>query len=412
MTRTFGVLRAPATTLFGRGAAGEVGRLAAAEGTRAFVCSDPGIAATPILSRVIASLRDAGLTVEVYSGATPDLPVADVDAALEAARPARPDVVVGVGGGTSLDLAKLVALGLSHPGRLEDRYGENRVPGPVLPVVALPTTSGTGSEVTPVAVVSDAHRALKVGVSSAHLVPRCALCDPALTDGCPRVVTAHSGIDALTHAIEAFSARRRDGESPGELEGARVFVGKNDLSDTFALEAIARIGASLEACVREPGDTDARDAMAYGATLAGLAFAAAGTSAAHALQYPLGARTSTSHGLGVGLLLPYAMEFNLPYRVVEFATVGEALGVADRTEQPEHAARRAIERVASLVAAIGIPSDLASVGVGPDDLEEMATQAATITRLVENNPRPLDDGGLLAILEAAYAGDRAALRDR
>lgn len=403
------ILRGPRHVLFGRGAVGAVGRLTAEHGQRALVCTDPAIAVTPILAAVLDSLTACGVAFEVFDGALPDLPVDVLDDALTAARRARPDVLVGVGGGSSLDLTKLTALLLRHPAPIEEYYGENRVPGPVTPIIAVPTTAGTGSEVTPVAVVSDSRRVLKVGVSSPHLVPVGAVCDPALTDGAPATVTAHAGIDALAHAIEAFTAVARTGEPVAELEKSRVFVGKNLLSDLFAREAIASIYRNLARAVAHPDDRAARNGMAYGSTLAGFAFAAAGTSAAHVLQYPLGARTSTPHGLGVGLLLPYAMEFNRPVRTPELAEVAAAMRPTAASIPPEEAAVSAVRCVVELAAEIGIPGTLQELGVRREELPEMAEQAAGVTRLIENNPRRLDRPALLALLDAAWSGDSTAL---
>ncbi len=408
---TFAVMRSPRQVVVGRGTVAAIGRLAAAHGDPALVCTDPQIAATPILAAVLEALRHDGVDAKVFDGAAPDLPVEVLDDALGFAVRARPASVIGVGGGSSLDLAKLTALLLRHQAPIEDYYGENRVPGPVTPILAVPTTAGTGSEVSPVAVVSDSRRVLKVGVSSEHLVPVASVCDPALTDGCPPTVTAHAGIDALAHAVEAFTAVRRASEPSSDLPFARVFVGKNSLSDAFALEAIRSIGRSLEGAVHSPQDTAARDGMAYGSLLAGLAFGAAGTAAAHALQYPIGARTGTPHGLGVGVLLPYAMEYNRPVRVAELAAISAALGARTAEMDDDAAASAAIDHVAELAGTIGIPATTSELGVAADDLPGMADQAATVTRLVENNPRPLDRDSLLLLLDAAWSGDRATLGD-
>lgn len=403
------VVRGPRTALFGRGSLEALGKLVREHGIRALLCTDAQIAATPILHRAIASLAESSVGVSVFDGAVPDLPVGVLDEALAFAVRSRPDLVIGIGGGSSVDLAKLVALLLRHPGPVDRYYGENRVPGPIIPVFAVPTTAGTGSEVTPVAVVSDPARSLKVGVASPYLVPLASICDPSLTDGCPTVVTAHAGIDALGHAIEAFTARRRSSEPLAELAFSRVFIGKNAVSDVYALEAIRHIGQSLAASVANGTDQDARDGMAYGSFLAGWAFATAGTAAAHALQYPLGARTSTPHGLGIGLFLPYVMEYNLPARIEEYAAVGRALDPDLNALSSQVAAYRSVEEVVRLCNAIGIPATLADLGVDREDLPLMASQAATVTRLVENNPRPLDQRGLLSILEAAWSGDRSSL---
>ena len=194
--------------------------------------------------RAMDSLRLAGIDTRVYTRTPPDVPAHSVLERLEENSSAPVDAVVAIGGGSCIDLAKLVAMLRSYPGSLLEYYGENAVPGPCVPVVAVPTTSGTGSEVTPVAVLSDPGRRMKVGVSSAYLIPRATICDPELTLTCPPTVSAHAGIDALVHATEAYTAAAQPGawdDYPGW-----VFRGKNAFSDIHALTAIRLIHGSLE----------------------------------------------------------------------------------------------------------------------------------------------------------------------
>jgi alcohol dehydrogenase len=205
----FAVLRAPSQVLFGAGMAEATGRVAATHGRRVLLITDPVIAGTPGFGTVEAALGAAGLDVAVFTGAEVDVPSSAVDAAVELGRATVPDVIVAVGGGSVIDLAKVTALLLTHGGALSDYYTVNSVPGPIVPLIALPTTAGTGSEATPVAVITDATTAMKMGVASSHLIPRHAICDPLLTFGAPPVVTAHSGIDALSHAIEGYMAASR-----------------------------------------------------------------------------------------------------------------------------------------------------------------------------------------------------------
>jgi alcohol dehydrogenase class IV len=388
-----GVLRPPRTVLLGDGVVEAAGRTVAALGERALICTDPFLAAAPPLRAVTASLRAAGVRHEVFDGTVAELPLPAVEAAVREARALAPDVIVGLGGGSCLDMAKLIALGLSTDAPLSDCYGEHNVPGPTVPVVAIPTTAGTGSEVTPVAVLTDPASELKVGISSPHLVPVAAICDPALTLGAPATVTAFAGIDALAHAVEAYTAVRR----PTWADMAqRVFVGRNALSDRWALHAIARVGAGLRGAIDD--DPAARALVMEGSLSAGLAFATAGTALAHALQYPIGARTRTPHGLGVGLLLPFVMAYNAPACEARMADVGRALG----TDDPARAVR-------DLALDVGVPGSLAQIGVQAGELEEIATAALGIERLIANNPREVDPAGLTALLRAAHAGDLAPL---
>ena len=389
----FGLLRPPASVLVGPGTLSQLGRQAAALGSRVLVCTDPNLARGAGFASAATSLREQGLKVTILDAAVPELPRADVEAAIAAARPARPEVIVGFGGGSSIDLAKLIALALTWEGMLDDWYGEEAVPGPCLPVIAVPTTAGTGSEVTPVAVLSDPDHELKVGISSVRLIPRAAICDSLVTHGAPASVTANAGIDALAHAIEAYTARRR----PAEELGGRVFVGKNTLSDVFARRAVSLLASALEPATRD--DPAGREMAMEGSLCAGLAFAGAGTALAHALQYPVGARTKTAHGAGIGLLLPHVMRFNAPARSAELAELAVAIGVGDTAQE-------AIDRVATLVAELGLPGSLAEMNVSRAELPMLADQALGIERLVANNPRPVDLDGALEVLEAAWAGGR------
>ena len=225
------------------------------------------------------------------------------------------------------------------------------MPGPIVPLIALPTTAGTGSEATPVAVITDPATEMKIGVASPHLIPRHAICDPLLTVGAPPVVTAHAGIDALSHAIESFMAARE--EPSTELVLGRPQVGKNLLSDALALTAAGHIVRNLARAVDDGSDLEARTGMLYGSLLAGIAFGNSGVSAAHALQFALGAATHTSHGLGTGLLLPYVMEFNRPARPDEIAQLSSLMG------------GDAVSQVHALGLKIGLPQSLADIGVAP-----------------------------------------------
>jgi alcohol dehydrogenase len=390
----FAVLRAPSQVLFGAGMAAATGRVAASHGRRVLVITDPIIADTPGFATVVESL--AGLDVTVFGEAVVDVPGSAVDAALALGSAAEPDVIVAVGGGSVIDLAKVTALLLAHGAPLANYYALQSVPGPIVPLIALPTTAGTGSEATPVAVITDPATEMKIGVASPHIIPRHAICDPLLSIGAPPVVTAHSGIDALSHAVESFMAAREE-PSP-ELVLDRPQVGKNLLSDALALSAAGHIFRNLARAVDDGSDLEARTGMLYGALLAGIAFGNSGVSAAHALQFALGAATHTSHGLGTGLLLPYVMEFNRPARQDEIAQLSSLMG------------GDAVSQVHALGLKIGLPQSLADIGVARHDLRPMAEASVGIKRLVDNNPRPLDVDALEAILDAAWHGEPGRLR--
>ncbi|MFC3726824.1 iron-containing alcohol dehydrogenase [Neoaquamicrobium sediminum] len=391
----FGTIRAPRELVFGSGQRYSLGRVASRLGGRALVVTDARLAADAEFASTVEQLEKAGLAVRVDDTTLPDVPVDSAVASAAAARDFAPDVVVGFGGGSCLDMAKCVAVLLTHGGRPQDYYGEYNVPGPVMPIIALPTTAGTGSEVTPVAVLSDAERSLKVGISSPHIIPTASICDPDLTLTCPPGLTAVAGADALTHAIEAFTAIRRD--PVAGIAQERVFIGKNAFSDHFALRAISLLWQGLEAAYKDGSNTRAREKVMMGATFAGLAFGVAGTAAAHAIQYPVGALTHTAHGAGVACLMPYVMRWNAPQISGELAEIAGATGLDGADE--------VIPAVAALFSRLGIAPTLRELGLDENRLDWVAEQSCGIARLVQNNPRPLPLPDMRRLVAAAYSGD-------
>lgn len=401
----YAALRIPREILFGKGERAALASVAARSGKRALVCTDERFAGTGIFAEMMDYLRAAGLEVLVHDRILPDVPRDSVAECVEQVRYFAPDMVVGIGGGSCLDFAKCTSLLLTHGGKLQDYYGEFKVPGPVLPIIAVPTTAGTGSEVTPVAVISDPDRTLKVGISSPHLIATAAICDPELTYTCPPGLSAIAGADALTHAIEAFTAGRRDPSA--DLAQKHVFVGKSAITDHFALLAIRLLGKSLVTAVTDGSNEQARADVMMAATAAGCAFGTAGTAAAHAIQYPVGTLTHTAHGLGVASLLPYVMTYNKPNCSAELAEVAQALGVAGGGVADP--AQAAIDEVVRIFAAIRIPSTLAELGLAEDKIEWTAEQAVGIERLIKNNPRPFDLTSMKRLVRAAWEGDIGAL---
>lgn len=402
----FAALRLPQEILFGKGQRHALPTVAARLGRRALICTDERLAGTGVFAELVKALEAASIDFLIHDGVQPDVPADSVSVCVEYARDFDPEMVIGIGGGSCLDMAKCAALLLTHGGKLKDYYGEYKVPGPTIPVIAVPTTAGTGSEVTPVAVISDAERTLKVGISSPYLIATAAICDPELTMTCPPGLTAIAGADALTHAIEAFTAARRGTDHA--LAQNHVFIGKSALTDHFALLAIKLLGRSLEKACKDGSDEDARAEVMMGALAAGCAFGTAGTAAAHAIQYPAGALTHTAHGLGVATMMPYVMNYNLSASVSEMSEIGTALGLAKPDLDETQLATAAIEEIRRLFAAIGITRTLADLGLAQDKLDWTAEQAFGIDRLIKNNPRPFDLDAMKRLVKAAYDGDLAA----
>ena len=400
-------VRSPRQIINGAGSASTVGALAGSLGKTALLVSDPTISKHPGFDVVSRSLEQAGVTVVPFLDAQAELPLTTIDAACEVASQAEVDVIVAIGGGSVIDLGKVVAVLLTHGGSVRDYYGECQVPGPTLPLVALPTTAGTGSEVTPVAVVSDPERDLKVGFSSVFAIPTFAICDPELTLSCPRGVTAHSGIDALCHAVESFTAITRP-LTPGSFVDS-VFVGKNVVSDEFALRAVRGLAKSLRTAVDDGQNLEARTDVMQASTLAGVAFAHSGTGAPHAMQYPIGADTKTPHGLGVGLLLPYVLTVNRTIVTAELRTLAQCAGVATEGASALADADAFIDWVWDLNGHIGIPRSLQEIGLERASIPDVARRTSTVTRLLQNDPGTPDIPALELILDAAWQGDRDIL---
>lgn len=404
---TFGVARSGQTVLFGWRQREVLARIVKPLGSRAFICTDNRFYQDALLTALADDLRRAGIAVDVYDATVAELPLECIVAATAQARSFKPDVVIGVGGGSCLDVAKLVSVALSHAGPMSAFYGEFKVPGPVLPIIAIPTTAGTGSEVTPVAVLADPERAMKVGISSPYIIPLVAICDPELTMTCPPRLTAIAGADAMTHAIESFTAIKRKASPALALD--QVFVGKNVFSDAQARTAIAALAGNLANAVASTDDRHAREQVMLGSLAAGIAFGTAGTAAAHAIQYPVGALTGTAHGLGVAALMPFVMEFNLPHCIAEYAEIADLFGVPASNASAEQRARSGIDAVEALFQKIGVPRSLAELGLAQDKLSWVGEQSMSAARLVNNNPRLLDRASVDRIVAAAFAGDRAQL---
>jgi alcohol dehydrogenase len=382
---------------FGWGAVTELRNVPREFGQRVLVCTDQNIVKAGICETVLALLGEAKADVKVFDGGRPEVDRETIERAAAVAQGYAPDVVIGLGGGSNLDLSKAVALLLKHPGPISAYYGENNGPGRITPVVAVPTTAGTGSEVSPVAVVADPERAIKVGIASRALIPKWAIVDPALTLSCPASVTAHSGMDALTHAIEAFCAKVRTGVSPHA-----IFVGKNPVSDVLAAKAISCIAKSLATAVAHPDNRAARQEVALASLLAGMAFSSAGTAAVHALQYPVGEATHTPHGLGNAVLLPTVMRSILPSRIEEMAFIARCLDRGLSAETDAHAASQAPVLVEQLATEVGIPKGLRALGLTKEQLPQLSQLASTVRRLIDNSPVDFDETGLLRLLQEAF----------
>jgi alcohol dehydrogenase len=397
--RTIWTFHSAGQLIFGRDAAKQVGEIAIRLGAkRILIVTDPVLTKAGLAKRIQAPLTSC--TTEMFTEGEPEPSMKAADACIALAKRFKPDALVGLGGGSNMDLAKITATVLAHGGSPRDYVGDDKIPGPIAPLICMPTTAGTGSEVSAAAVLTDTDNKIKVGILSNYLRPRVAIVDPLLTVSCPAKVTADSGIDALTHAIEAYTAVD-NAVFPLPAGERSVYQGKHPLGDIMAEKAIALIGANLRRAVKDASDLEAREGMALGATLAGLAFSNVGVALVHALEYPVGGATHCSHGAGNGLLLPFVMRFNQPARIKEFAAIARLLGedVTGLTET--QAADRAILAVEQLRNDIGIPKRLSDLGVRRNQLRPFAEKAFGIKRILRVNPRPMTVEDLEGILRSA-----------
>ena len=372
---------------FGAGLISHLGEVVRSEfGSRVLLVTDPGMLATGLVDKVQESLVKAGVHVTVFSDVVADPPESVVLAATGVIKAAEVDLVIGFGGGSSLDVAKLVAVLAKGTQNLTEIYGVGNITGTRLPMILIPTTSGTGSEVTPIAIVTTGESE-KMGVVSPVLIPDIALLDPELTLSLPAHVTAATGIDAMVHAIEAY---------------ASVSVNNNPISKILAQQAVRLMGAALETAVHSPGDIDARSDMLLGSLLAGQAFANSPVAAVHALAYPIGGHYKVPHGLSNALVLPQVLRFNAVTTPQPYAEIGSwafpnLVGISIQA-----AAANFADAMADLSKRCGLQQSLREMGIERAALPMLARDAMKQTRLLVNNPRAVTQADALAIYEAVW----------
>jgi alcohol dehydrogenase len=338
----------------------------------------------PTLGPVNDALQKAGITV-IQAPAVDREPTCGMfEQALQKARAEKVDGVLGIGGGSAIDVAKLVAALSGGDQQVADVFGIHLLHHRELPLVCLPTTAGTGAEVSPNAILLDETDELKKGVISPHLVPDAAFIDPLLTLSVPAWVTAATGLDALTHCIEAF---------------ANKF--SHPAVDVYALEGVRLISTSLLRAVENGADVEARANLSLGSLYGGLCLGPVNTAAVHALAYPLGGRFHVAHGVSNAVLLPAVLNFNLPQAADRYAEVAVALG-SKRNGSAHHTAEQGIGKLADLSRACRVPQRLSELGIPRNAIPEMAKSAMKVTRLLKNNLRPVTEEDAIQIYEAVY----------
>ena len=349
---------------------------------RLFVLTAPPI--RPLIEDTLAELKSAGVNIEVFQDIVAEPTVNDFKKILEVARQFKADSVVGVGGGSVLDVTKLIAAFINSDQQVEDCFGTGFIKQKGLWFACLPTTAGTGSEVSPNAILLDERDHLKKGIVSPFLIADVAYVDPKLTWTVPAKVTADTGMDALTHCIEAYTNKF-----------AHPSV------DIYALQGIRLIAANLEKAVRNGQDKEAREALAFGSLYGGLCLGPVNTAAVHALSYPLGGEFHIPHGLSNAILLPSVMKFNMPANIKRHAEVAIALG-CQPGKNDEETAQRGVDFIYQLADAVGIPKKLTDLGIPQTAVDGMAKAAMQVQRLLKNNPREVTEQDARDIYNSLY----------
>jgi alcohol dehydrogenase len=355
------------------------------QGRRPLIVLDKNLAAAGFGRRTREVLDGSGIEASFFEQAEPEPRLELADEGARAALKEKCDTVVGIGGGSAMDLAKAIAAVAGNKGKAADYLGLNKVPGPGLPTIMIPTTAGTGSEVTFTAVFVRRNLKKKEGMNSPFLYPDVALLDPELTLSLPPEATATTGIDALCHAIESFTS-----------------IQASPMSEMVSLEAIRLISENLRTCVHNGGNLEAREQMLLGSLYAGLGLANAGVTAVHSLSYPLGGKYGVPHGLANTLLLPHVMAFNLPGNLEKYAVIADVMGEIVEDLPLREAAWQAVEAVNVLIEDCGIHQTLSDLDIPQEAFPELAKTAMTVARPLENNPRKLTVEDAIEIYEDAY----------
>jgi len=378
-------IRIPKLIIYGRGKYKEIGVKAKDLGAnKTVIITDKNIVKTGIVDKLNHLLRTEGIKVGIFEGIEKEPSIESVDRCIDTVKEEKPDLIVGVGGGSCLDTAKTVAVLLKAGGKVKEYIGAGKVPGKGIPMILLPTTAGTGAEATPNAIIADKAAKSKEAIISEYLFPDVAIVDPSFTDTVPPPITAFTGIDAFTHALECYVGKKA---SP--------------FTDTITLQAIEAIACNLKRAWDNGSDKEARDKVAFGSLLGGIAIANSGTGGVHALAYPLGSIFGIPHGLSNAVMLPWVSEFNVTACPSRFARVAERMGEATNNLSLEEAASRALSRIKKLLADVKIPTRLKDVGVKKADIPILTESAAKVTRLLENNPQKIEVSDIKTIYEKA-----------
>jgi alcohol dehydrogenase class IV len=357
--------------VMGPGAIGQIGQEAFnLSGKKALIVTDKGLIGAGLIQPVEKSLKNSRIKYAVFDAVEPDPRYEIVAECLEQIHREEVNLIIGIGGGSPIDIAKTSAIMATNKGTIAEYFGIDLVPKPGLPTIIVPTTAGTGSEVTPIAILSDESEKLKKGVVSPYLFPALALLDPELTLGLPPQITAATGMDALIHALEAYTS-----------------VNATQITDLLAFRAIEMLYENIRTAYANGNDLEARSKMLEGSLLAGMAFANAGVTAVHAFAYPIGAEFHIPHGIANTLMLPHVIRFNLLGNLPKFAQIAKAFSLSIEGWDELRAAEMSVEAIERLAEDLRVPRHLAEFGVTEGDIPRLAEGVMKVTRLLANNPR-------------------------
>jgi alcohol dehydrogenase len=367
---------------FGVGAVSKVGDLAVAQGAKsALIITDPFLGASPICAEVKESLEAAGIKVSVFEGVTPNPTTACVDAGSDAGAEAKCDILIALGGGSSMDTAKGVSLGAVNPERGIGLDYTTDFKNSGIPIIAIPTTAGTGSEVNAFGVITDEHTHKRFYVGHSSALAKAAILDPALTVGLPPKATAATGMDALVHATESYISKR-----------------PNPYSDGIALQVVEMVSQNIVTACTKGDDIEARSQMLLASHIAGVGFSHTGLGLVHGIGHALGGQFNIPHGVALCLVLEEVLKFNLPHRMHRFARLAFALGVGETAKSDSQNADAAITRIAELVELVGLNGKLSDFGISKDHLESLANDAVADAVTLNNPVEPTRDE-VVAIME-------------
>lgn len=352
---------------------------------KVLIITDQGVWHAGLIEKPKSILESAGIQVAIINDTPPEPDVQQVNEIFEAAKAIECQMIIGIGGGSAMDVAKIISIMLTNDVTLRELLAGAKIEKDGIPTLMIPTTAGTGSEATPNAIVLVPEQELKIGIVSNKMMPNCVILDPLMTVKLPQAITASTGMDALAHAIECYISKKA-----------------NPFSDTFALKAINLISRSLRTAYNEGQDTDARHDMILGAMFGGMCIATSSTTAVHALAYPLGGKYRIPHGLSNAILLPHVMKFNMDATEEKFKDIAIAMSINVTGLSTREAAEKMIENLYSLIKDLNIQCNLRDKGITECDLDLMVESASKVTRLLNNNPKPMTKDDIREIYKQLF----------